>query len=183
MPANCVLRRIGDRDLYIGNSMAGDPANHDHAFDHVLTVSRHVQAGTTHHHPLVDGPGNPHSAVVDALDTARDLYSRDGSLLIHCQAGISRSATTIAATLAAEEDLSFRDAVSAIREHRPDASPKRPLRAHAHRYLDTLGEGRTDGGGVEHCVDCETPIDRPHVEGSFDDRGDPIHPECADWIL
>lgn len=180
MTRSCVLRRIGDRDLYIGDWHAADPTTHDLTFDDVLTVCEREAPATTHHHALYDGPGNPHERVVEAIEKARELNAREGSLLIHCQGGISRSSTTIAATLAAEEGMRFRDAVRLVRSHRPDASPTPALRAHARLYLAELADALDVDS---HCVDCETPIQNAPRQGSFDDSGNPIHADCADWII
>lgn len=130
-----VVRRIGDRDLYIGNYLAADPDAHDHEFDHVLSVSSDAYPLTTHHHPLEDGSGNDWSTFAAAVDAARDLYRREGSLLVHCKAGISRSTTVLATTMAAEEGTEFRAALDAVHEARPQAMPNPPLHHQGVIYL------------------------------------------------
>lgn len=67
----------------------------------------------------MDGPGNDRAAI----DCARTLHRREGSLLIHCKAGISRSATVAATALAAEEGRSLRDALGIAWAARPHAIP------------------------------------------------------------
>lgn len=130
-----VVRRIGDRDLYVGNYLAAHPDEHDHEFDYVLSVSSDSYPLTTHHHPLEDGPGNDWPTFAAAVDAARDLYRREGSLLVHCKAGVSRSATVLAAAMAAEEGTDFRDALDAVHEARPLAMPNPPLHEQAVIYL------------------------------------------------
>lgn len=118
-----IIRQIGDRDLYLGNKYAADPEYHDRSFKFVLSVSTDNYPLTTHHHPLDDGPENDWLAFERAVDTARTLYRREGPVLIHCTAGISRSSTLIATTIAAEETRHFRDALSTVQHARPCATP------------------------------------------------------------
>lgn len=130
-----VLRRIGDRDLYLGNASAADPARRDGVeFEYVLTLTD-VQPGTTHHHPLVDGEGTEWRAFEAAVDTASDLHRREGPLLVHCKAGVSRSATVTATLLAATENRSFADALGEVQEARPYATPNPALHELAVYYL------------------------------------------------
>lgn len=132
-----VVRRIDDRDLYIGNRLAADPDRHDRSFEfeYVLSVGSDEYPLTTHHHPLEDGPGNEWAVFEAAVETARELYRRDGSLLVHCKAGISRSTTLLATTLAAEEDRTFADALALVQRARPFAIPHPALHERAIYYL------------------------------------------------
>jgi len=138
-----VVRRVGGRRLSLGNRLAADPdalARADGlpdsgAFEFVPTVSRDSRPLTTHHRPLADGPGNPWPTFEAAVDTARALYRRDGSVLVHCKAGISRSTAVVATTIAAEEGRSFRAALDAVHEVRPHAMPHPALHEQAVLYL------------------------------------------------
>ncbi|EMA55569.1 dual specificity protein phosphatase family protein [Halococcus salifodinae] len=130
-----IVRRIGDRDLFLGNWFAAAPERHDHAFAHVLSATSEERPLTTHHHPLDDGPGNDWPAFEAAVDTARALYRRDGSVLIHCKAGISRSSVLVATTLAAEEDRRLDDAFAIVHEARPHAVSHPALHESAVIYL------------------------------------------------
>lgn len=130
-----IVRRIGDRDLYLGNKCAADPAYHDRSFEFVLSVSTEDYPLTTHHHPLDDGPENDWVAFERAVDTARTLYRREGSVLVHCKAGISRSSTLVATTIAAEEARRFRDALSIVQHARPCATPHPSLHESAIVYV------------------------------------------------
>ncbi len=132
---NPVIRQIGDRDLYLGNWRAADPAYHDQTFTYVLSATSSTPPMTTHHCPLTDGPDNEWKAFERAVNTARGLYQQDGSLLIHCTAGISRSSTLIATTIAAEENRSFLDALSIVKQARPTANPNPALHEWAVIYL------------------------------------------------
>ncbi|MEZ3165127.1 dual specificity protein phosphatase family protein [Halorubrum sp. RMP-47] len=90
---------------------------------------------TTHHHPLDDGPGNDWTVFARAVDTAHRLYRQDGSVLIHCTAGISRSSTVIATVLAAEESRSLRESLSAVLQTRPTTTPHPALHELAVVYV------------------------------------------------
>lgn len=139
-----ILRRIGERDLYLGNVLAASPEHHDRTFEYVLSACTEEQPLTTHHHPLTDGPGNEWAAFEAAVDTARALYRKDGSVLIHCKAGISRSSTLVATALAAEEEMAFGDALAAVQEVRPWAMPHPALHELAVVYLASVDEGHRD---------------------------------------
>ncbi|MFC4358390.1 dual specificity protein phosphatase family protein [Halobium salinum] len=130
-----VVRRIGDRDLYLGNAHAADPERCGGVdFEHVLTLTD-TRSGTTHHHPLVDGEGTEWPAFEAAVDTARDLHRKEGTLLVHCKAGISRSSTVLATLLAAEEGTNFADALAEVQRARPHATPNPALVELAVCYL------------------------------------------------
>ena len=130
-----VIRQIGDRDLYLGNVHAADPERHDRDFAFVLSATAERQPATTHHHPLRDGPGNDWGSFAAAVDTSRTLQERQGALLVHCKAGVSRSTTLLATSLAAETGTTFRRALETVREARPVATPHPRLRELAVYYL------------------------------------------------
>lgn len=132
---HAVVRRVGDRDCYLGNWRAADPDHCDRSFDHVLSLSDDAYPNTTHHRPMVDGPENDWRAFETAVDTARRLHRRDGSLLVHCTAGISRSTTVLATALAAEEGIGFRRALADVQDARPHAQPHPALHEQAVVYL------------------------------------------------
>lgn len=132
---DAVIRRVGDRDAFIGNEHAADPAFHDRSFEHVLSATHDPKPMTTHHHSLDDGPDNEWDAFAAAVDDARQLLASDGSTLVHCRAGVSRSATLLAAAIAAEERRPFRDALAEVQTARPPAMPHPALFENAIVYL------------------------------------------------
>jgi hypothetical protein len=113
-----VVRRIGDRTLFLGNAVAGERPPRE--FDAVVTLTDEPVAATTHHRPLVDGPGNEWAAFADAVDTVRDRRG-SGPVLVHCRAGVSRSATVLATAIAAGEGCGFHEAFAEVAEHRRTA--------------------------------------------------------------
>jgi len=130
-----VVRPIGERDLFLGNNFAASPEHHDRQFEFVLSATHEPQPLTTHHRPLDDGPDNDWTTFTSAVDTARTLFRRDGAVLVHCKAGISRSTTLVATTLAAEEGRSLRAALDIVHETRPRAMPNPALHEQAVLYL------------------------------------------------
>lgn len=134
-----IVRRIGDRDLFVGNARAAHPGDHDESFEYVLSATREECPLTTHHHPLVDGPGNDWREFEAAVDAARRLHRRDGSVLVHCRAGVSRSSTLVATAVAAEEGRPFGDALAGVQEARPHAIPHPALHELAVVYLAAEG--------------------------------------------
>lgn len=130
-----VIRRVGDTDVFVGNRLAADPTAHDQQFTAVLSVCSAPSPSTTHYRPLVDGPGNDWVAFEAAVDTARTLMHRDGSLLVHCTAGVSRSVTVLSTALSVERGETFDDALELVRETRPAAVPHPALRELAAVYL------------------------------------------------
>jgi len=130
-----IIRRMADRDLYLGNKFAAMPTKHDEEFEFVISVSKETFPLTTHHHRLIDGGGNDWAAFESAVDTARSLFREEGRLLIHCKAGISRSSTLVATTIAAEEDMRFSDALAIVQDARPFAIPNPALHELAVTYL------------------------------------------------
>ncbi len=129
-----IARRIGDRDLFVGNRHAADPEQYDRSFDRVLSLTADQAPATTHHQPLNDGPENDWPAFEAAADAARGLPG-DGRSLIHCSHGISRSPIVAAAAVAVVEHRPLADALSLVRSARPPAVPHPKLREQAVWYV------------------------------------------------
>jgi len=70
-----------------------------------------------------------------AVDAARRLLARDGAVLIHCEAGVSRSSAVAAAALAVREDRQFVDALHEIQDYRVHAIPHPALHALGVQYV------------------------------------------------
>jgi len=129
-----IVRRVGEFDLFVGNAAAANPERSDHSFDWVLSLTAESQPATTHHCPLVDGPENDWAAFEVAADAACRLVG-EGTLLIHCSHGISRSAVITAVALAETGSRSLRGALDVVRSARPPATVHPTLRQQAVLYL------------------------------------------------
>lgn len=109
------MKKVRD-GLYIGDQL--DAVNYFDEFDHVLSVNNpdfgeHAHLSEhppdfepDHHYGLNDGQ-NPQERFDAAVNKAIELIERDGDVLIHCSAGVSRSATVIITALCCVEDRSW----------------------------------------------------------------------------
>ncbi|MFC7175765.1 protein-tyrosine phosphatase family protein [Halosegnis marinus] len=113
-----VVRRVGNRDLFVGNRAAAESP--PRSFAAVVSLTADPSAATTHHRPLVDGPGNTPAEFAAAVDTVRERRG-EGPVLVNCRAGVSRSATVAATALAAAEGRGFHEAFGVVAEHRRTA--------------------------------------------------------------
>ena len=135
-----VAAQVGDRDLWIGNVGAIKPrllAEMDLDPEYVVSVNGTATAVTTDHHPLEDEQVNDHQQFSKAVTTTRNHIRNDGTVLVNCSVGVSRSATVIATAIAAEDGISFDATVAEIRETRPRARPHPKLKLNAFAYLVT----------------------------------------------
>jgi len=141
-----IAARVGDRDLWIGNVGAIKPrllAKMDLDPEYVVSVNGTATEVTTDHHPLKDGHVNDHEQFSTAVTATRNRIRNEGSVLVNCSVGVSRSATVIATAIAAEDELSLDTAIAEIRENRPRVRPHPKLQLNACAYLVTM-ENRTD---------------------------------------
>jgi len=155
-----IAARVGDRDLWIGNVGAIKPrllAEMDLDPEYVVSVNGTATAATTDHYPLKDQYVNDHQQFSHAVAATRNRMRSDGTVLVNCSVGVSRSATVIATAIAAEDGLSFDAAVAEIRDHRPRANPHPKLQLNAYAYLVTE-ENRAD---ARHQIDAL--VDNMHL--------------------
>lgn len=137
---------IGDRDLWIANGGGIEPDNLASMAlnpDYVVSLNRTATGATTDHHPLKDGYVNDQQEFKAAVETTREHIRNDGTVIVNCAAGISRSSTVLATAIAAEDDCSFEAAVEEIKETRPRARPHAKLQFNAFAYLINV-ESRTE---------------------------------------
>jgi len=155
-----IAARVGDRDLWIGNVGAIKPrllAEMELEPDHVISVNGTATTVTTDHHPLKDEQVNDNQKFSNAVAATRNRIRTEGTVLVNCSVGVSRSATVIATAIAAEEGLSFDVTVAEIRETRPRARPHPKLKLNAYAYLLTE-ENRT--GARQQLVEL---VDNIHI--------------------
>lgn len=136
-----IAARIGDRELWIANKGAVKPDNlsaMDLSPEFVVSLNQTPTAATTHHHPLKDGYVNDQRQFISAVETTREALRSDGSVIVNCAAGISRSTTVIATAIAAEEERSFDPVVEEVRQTRERAQPHPKLQLNAQGYLSIV---------------------------------------------
>ena len=135
-----VLVRVPGRHAWLGNVHAASERAGSTSFAFVLSLTEDAHPATTHHHPFVDGRDHDFAQFHAAVDDARVLFARDGDVLVHCKAGISRSATVLATAIAAESGQSLRDALELVRSARPVATPHPALVESAVAYLAAVDD-------------------------------------------
>jgi len=160
LPPKAIAARVGDRELWIGNVGAIKPRllselNLDPKY--IVTVSETATTATTDHCPLTDEQVNDYQQFNAAVRTTRAYIRNEGTVLVNCSVGVSRSATVIATAIAAEDGISFDAAVAEIRDHRPQANPHPKLQLTAYAYLVTE-ENRAD---ARHQIDAL--VDNMHL--------------------
>ena len=152
--------RIGDREFWIANCGAIE-SNHLAAMDldpeYVVSVNKNETWATTDHHPLKNGYVNDQAEFSATVETTRNHIRADGTVIVNCAAGISRSSTVIATALAAEEDCSFAAAVDEIKKTRPRARPHPKLKLNAYAYLVNV-ENRTEARRQLQGLADSTPL-------------------------
>jgi len=72
---------------------------------------------------LIDGPGNKPSTFAAAVYMLDQLLERHDKVLVHCHAGVSRSASVVATYLSQVNGISFEEAINLVKEKRPEVSP------------------------------------------------------------
>ncbi|WP_435359372.1 phosphatase [Haloarchaeobius sp. DFWS5] len=114
-----VVCEVDDASVFIGNVHATTARS----FDAVLSLTEKRQPETTHYHPLVDGPETDWPEFAAAVDETRAFLAEAGSLLVHCKAGVSRSAAVLATALAVEQEEPFLAGLDRVQAARPVAVP------------------------------------------------------------
>lgn len=159
-----VLVRVPGRDAWLGNVHAAAERAHERPFRFVLSLTEDAQSTTTHHRPFADARDHDDGAFRAAVDDARTLLARDGDVLVHCKAGVSRSAAVLATAIAAGDDRRFRDALDVVRSARPVATPHPALVESAVTYLAATRDH-----------DCPSPGSRPRsLTGDSEARTEPL---------
>lgn len=133
--------------IYISNG--DDARRHGDRFEHVITLSRDPDERddtdlidgygpheyTTQHVPLIDGE-NEMVQFENAVGVTIKAINHDGDVLVHCQAGISRSAAVLITALAYLDDSRFNEVYNEVRDARPAIAPDIELRKLALDFLD-----------------------------------------------
>jgi len=120
------------RHVFIGNQR--DAASKEKLTElgitHILNVTSHLPLhfendGITYKRlPATDsGSQNLKQYFADAISFIDEARDNNGKVLVHCQAGVSRSPTIVAAYLMARSRKSLQEAFSFMREKRPIVAP------------------------------------------------------------
>lgn len=128
--------------LYISDGLTA--RRYGDEFDHVITLSRDggpdIGVGshehTTQYFPLYDGPRTTQDDFEAAVGaTVKAIDQHDGDVLVHCQAGVSRSATVLITALSLIDDITYDEAYSIVSDAKY-IQPNPELRELALEMLD-----------------------------------------------
>ncbi|KAG5188493.1 protein-tyrosine phosphatase-like protein [Tribonema minus] len=119
-----------------------------HGISHIINcTSRHPYFPEHFNYlcvPLRDSPDQPIREVLEScfqlIDEARE---QDTCCLVHCSAGMSRSASIVIAYLMKREGMSLLEALGFARERRPSVSPNSGFMAELARYEADLFDAVT----------------------------------------
>lgn len=89
------------------------------------------------------------------------LSSRKNTLLLHCHAGIGRSAAVTASYIGATAGIGPEEAVNAVRSRRPAALWSPDKVAAVEEYLRAFADGTVSMEGAQPCKKCGVRILRP----------------------
>lgn len=133
-------------NLFISNkSSVHEKSLSDYGINSVITVcqdSTEDNVGCDYKmYPMSDGPDNKYGGRHDYeifKKAANKLYNEitsDKTVLIHCHRGRSRSVSVSVAVIGVIEGMNAQDALSYIKESRPQANPDELLIKHAEKYI------------------------------------------------
>lgn len=91
---------------------------------------------------LIDGPGNLPETLMAAVWMLGQLAERHDRILVHCHAGVSRSATVTALHIATTDGESFLESLNRVRQRRTVANPHIALIRLAQTVEETLARVR-----------------------------------------
>ena len=88
--------------------------------------------------PLIDGPQNSREQFTKAVEETVAALAADGSVLVHCSAGASRSPTVAATALALAQNMDLEDALQQVADNRAAVDPHEALLRQAARVYTQL---------------------------------------------
>eukprot|EP00002_Diphylleia_rotans_P013855 TRINITY_DN2698_c0_g2_i1.p1 TRINITY_DN2698_c0_g2~~TRINITY_DN2698_c0_g2_i1.p1 ORF type:complete len:201 (-),score=67.09 TRINITY_DN2698_c0_g2_i1:165-767(-) len=91
---------------------------------------------TVHKIPILDVDSEDLLSALDKCYETIDAAIKDGGVLIHCNAGISRAPSVTTAYLIKSQKLSFEDAFDKVKAARPQANPNPGFRVQLKKYAE-----------------------------------------------
>ncbi|WP_253739059.1 dual specificity protein phosphatase family protein [Halohasta salina] len=130
-------------NLYISKALALLELPADHEFDEVVSLSSRDHLGIESPKPTTTGdqfvfPDGPHDYEIfeAAVDYTIECLDRGDKTLVHCQAGVSRSAGVCTAAIAVRQGLDADQAREKIKASRPEINPTSEIWKSTVRYVD-----------------------------------------------
>lgn len=136
------MNKVTD-NLWISNAEKARQLPDDHQFDEVVTLGyidflgRDLPDASTTGDTLLfkDGP-HDYEKFAAAVDYVLEALESGDTVLVHCQAGVSRSGGVCSAALAIHEKLPGEQALSIVQQARKEVYPESEIRASMKRYID-----------------------------------------------
>lgn len=130
-------------NLYISDAPSVRDLEDDHDFDLVVTLGyfdsfgyeRPAASDTGDEYVFPDGP-HDYSVFEAAVDRVLDALNDNQRVLVHCQAGVSRSAGVCTAVLAVQQNSAASIAFDRVRNARPKVNPTDEIWASVERYVN-----------------------------------------------
>jgi len=126
--------------VYIGDIQDGKTVNKSERDIAVITLCRVLDESDSlteeNYIPLNDGE-NSNEKFEKAVQLTISKMQTETPVLVHCNMGISRSATILATAISVIYGKSFESALGNIRDVRPNVNPKPELREQAVKYLSS----------------------------------------------
>ena len=129
-------------NLFITNAETLLSLETNHKFDEVVSLSHRTHLGLGESDPSTTGdrfvfPDGPHEYAVfeAAVDYTIECLEQDRTTLVHCQAGVSRSAGVCAAAIATRHDLSPEQALAKVKDVRSSVNPTEEVWESTVRYI------------------------------------------------
>lgn len=91
---------------------------------------------STHHFEFPDAE-HEYDRFRRAVDATREGLASNDVTLVHCQAGVSRSASVCTAALAVKWGVTAEEALAAVRKARPVVNPREAVWNSAIRYIES----------------------------------------------
>lgn len=117
-------------NLYIAKAVELLGLPDDHEFDEVVSLSSRDHLGLDPPEPTTTGdlfvfPDGPHDYEVfeAAVDYTIESVEQGKNVLVHCQAGVSRSPGVCTAVIAVRQDVSADHARDIVKKSRPVINP------------------------------------------------------------
>lgn len=134
-------------NLYVTDADTVQELPSNHQFDEVMTLgymdifgNSVPDASTTgDRYKFRDGP-HEYEAFAAAADHVIDCKERGDSVLVHCQAGVSRSPTICCVAIAVTEGKTAEDALEEIERLHPRTNPEPRVWESAVRFVDEASE-------------------------------------------
>jgi protein-tyrosine phosphatase len=130
-------------NLYISDAPSVRDLEDDHDFDLVVTLGyfdsfgyeRPAASDTNDEYVFPDGP-HDYNVFKTAVDRVLDALNDNQRVLVHCQAGVSRSAGVCTAVLAVQQNSAAPIALERVRNARPKVNPTDEVWASVERYVN-----------------------------------------------